>query len=58
MTRSRQPDWTAYYNARSGRPPRALFLETLAQFDIDCATHGRQAIDLGCGEGSDTVARF
>lgn len=45
-------DWTAYYAATRGRPPRPTLLRALA------AAHrrpGRRAIDLGCGTGRDTL---
>jgi tellurite methyltransferase len=45
--------WTKYYNATRGRPPRPLLLAVMARFE---ATTGLQAIDLGCGEGTDTLA--
>jgi tellurite methyltransferase len=45
--------WTDYYKLRSGRPPRPLLLDAMARFG---AVTGLQAIDLGCGEGTDTVA--
>lgn len=47
--------WTDYYKATSGRPPRDLFTraEQLARLP-----EGRPgvAIDLGCGDGTETVA--
>ncbi|MCE7980596.1 MAG: class I SAM-dependent methyltransferase [Caldilinea sp. CFX5] len=49
---SESSGWTNYYKARSGRPPRPLLLAAMANFD----GAGLQAIDLGCGEGTDTVA--
>lgn len=45
--------WTNYYKARTGRPPRPLLLAAMARF---AGTAGLQAIDLGCGEGTDTLA--
>lgn len=45
--------WTNYYQAQSGRPPRPLLLAAIDRFG---ATTGLQAIDLGCGEGTDTLA--
>ncbi len=56
MNQSDQIDWTTYYNARSGRPPRPLLLNALGRFRDDVARQPRQAIDLGCGEGTDTLA--
>ncbi|MEZ4729656.1 MAG: class I SAM-dependent methyltransferase [Caldilineaceae bacterium] len=45
--------WTNYYKARTGRPPRPLLLAAMARF---VGAAGLQAIDLGCGEGTDTIA--
>ena len=43
-------DWKAYYKAVNNRPPRKTLLTALAAFDKPGV-----AIDLGCGEGRDTV---
>ena len=43
-------DWTAYYNAIANRPPRKTILTALAAFEKPGV-----AIDLGCGDGRDTV---
>lgn len=56
-------DWSAYYNAVVGRPPRDTLLAALARFETESShTQGeafvkesRLAVDLGCGEGRDTV---
>jgi len=49
-------DWTAYYSAVVGRPPRDTLLAVLAHFEIEeSAASSRFALDLGCGEGRDTV---
>lgn len=54
MTQQEETEgWTTYYNARAGRPPRPLLLNASARFGT---TTGLQAIDLGCGEGTDTLA--
>lgn len=45
--------WTNYYQAQNDRPPRPLLLAAIDRFG---ATTGLQAIDLGCGEGTDTLA--
>jgi SAM-dependent methyltransferase len=49
-------DWVAYYNAVEGRPPRDTLLAALAQFEAE-PFEGipRVAVDLGCGDGRDTV---
>ncbi|MGF1539744.1 MAG: class I SAM-dependent methyltransferase [Pleurocapsa sp.] len=43
-------DWKAYYDAVKDRPPRKTILTALAGFDKPGV-----AIDLGCGDGRDTV---
>ncbi len=43
-------DWKAYYNAVANRPPRKTLLIALAAF-----TKSGTAVDLGCGDGRDTV---
>lgn len=49
-------DWTAYYSAVVGRPPRDTLLTALARFEVEeSAASSRLAVDLGCGEGRDTV---
>jgi tellurite methyltransferase len=46
-------DWNEYYEKTSGRPPRPTLLAALAAFG-DGGT-GRSAVDLGCGDGRDTI---
>ena len=49
-------DWSAYYNAVVGRPPRDTLLAALERFDAEKSEKpSRFAVDLGCGEGRDTV---
>lgn len=49
-------DFCAYYDAVTGRPPRDTLLAALASFDSEPSTNEtRFAVDLGCGEGRDTV---
>ncbi|GAB4200983.1 MAG: class I SAM-dependent methyltransferase [Coleofasciculaceae cyanobacterium] len=49
-------DWSAYYSAVVGRPPRETLLAALARFEAEqSAPSTRFAVDLGCGEGRDTV---
>jgi tellurite methyltransferase len=46
-------DWNEYYEKTTGRPPRKTLLAALAAFSDDGA--GRSAVDLGCGDGRDTI---
>ena len=49
-------DWSAYYSAVMGRPPRDTLLAALERFEAEnSAIDFRFAVDLGCGEGRDTV---
>ncbi len=49
-------DWSAYYNAVGGRPPRETLLAALERFDAEkSAAQSRFAVVLGCGDGRDTV---
>lgn len=49
-------DWIAYYNAVAGRPPRDTLLKALALFETELpADTPKAAVDLGCGDGRDTV---
>lgn len=51
-----EQDWTAYYSAVVGRPPRDTLLAALAHFEVEeSAASSQFAVDLGCGEGRDTV---
>jgi tellurite methyltransferase len=48
--------WTDYYQAVKGRPPRETLLTALTKFDAETAFGTlRFAVDLGCGDGRDTV---
>jgi tellurite methyltransferase len=44
-----------YYEAVQGRPPRDTLLFALDKFDGEPIDHQRLAVDLGCGDGRDTV---
>jgi SAM-dependent methyltransferase len=50
-----QRNWSDYYQAVEGRPPRETLLEALAKFDALPTVFPRLAVDLGCGDGRDTV---
>jgi tellurite methyltransferase len=46
-------DWAAYYEATRDRPPRRTLLEALRRSGDPGS--GSLAVDLGCGDGRDTV---
>jgi SAM-dependent methyltransferase len=48
---SDEPTWTDYYEDQGEREPRELLLGVLASFPAP-----GDAVDLGCGQGIDTVA--
>ena len=45
--------WRAYYDATADRPPRRTLIEALDRFAASEAP--RLAVDLGCGDGRDTI---
>jgi len=45
-------NWDDYYKWMQGREPRQLLLEALKKFPAGELLH---AIDLGCGDGTETV---
>jgi trans-aconitate methyltransferase len=45
-------NWDDYYKKIQGRAPRQLLLDALAKFPADATFH---AIDLGCGDGTETA---
>jgi SAM-dependent methyltransferase len=48
--------FSAYYEAVEGRPPRETLLKALDRFEADTSTgNSGFAIDLGCGNGRDSV---
>lgn len=49
-------NWVTYYQAVADRPPRDTLLKALAAFDAEpVPDRPRLAVDLGCGDGRDTV---
>jgi tellurite methyltransferase len=46
------PIWSDYYEQNDARAPRAMLLDVLDRF----GPGARDAVDLGCGSGIDTVA--
>lgn len=49
-------NWSDYYTAVQGRPPRETLIFALDRFDaVALVKTPRFAIDLGCGDGRDTV---
>jgi tellurite methyltransferase len=54
MASERDSDWQEYYERMAGRPPRHTLLTALGRFGADAS--GLNAVDLGCGEGRDTIA--
>jgi tellurite methyltransferase len=44
-----------YYQAVQGRPPRQTLLLALDKLEAEPTNHQRFAVDLGCGNGRDTV---
>ncbi len=49
-----QRRWTDYYQAVAGRPPRETLLIALERFSAESSPR-KTAVDLGCGDGRDTV---
>ncbi|MGL4622655.1 class I SAM-dependent methyltransferase [Chroococcidiopsis sp.] len=48
-------NWSAYYQAVEGRPPRETLLSALTRFEALSEGLQQFAVDLGCGDGRDTV---
>ncbi len=47
----RDKAWRAYYDGVAGRPPRPTLIEALDRF----GSNPGRAVDLGCGDGRDTI---
>jgi len=47
--------WENFYNNVSGRQPRELLIDVLARFEQESFVSARKAIDLGCGDGTETA---
>lgn len=47
-------DWPGYFRAVMGKPPRDTLLKALELFAAEGKVSG-EAVDLGCGEGRDTL---
>jgi tellurite methyltransferase len=51
-----EKDWKGYFSAVLGKPARETLLEALARFEQDTDRPSTPlAVDLGCGEGRDTL---
>jgi tellurite methyltransferase len=53
-TNTTDADWAAYYAKLAGRPPRPLFSRARSIYLAEGRT--RTAVDLGCGDGTETLA--
>lgn len=47
--------WENYYQKMQGRAPRQVLLDVLDKFEKETSINSRNAIDLGCGAGNETV---
>ncbi len=47
--------WTAYYERNATTPPERTLVAALDRFDEEAPGAARFAVDLGCGQGRDTV---
>ena len=47
--------WEEYYQKIKGRPPRQLLFDILAYFGNEIENRQRLAIDLGCGDGTESA---
>ena len=60
MRKKPENNWAAYYEWQNGREPRPLFVEALTKFKSSSEESNKGdrgfAIDMGCGDGTETVA--
>jgi tellurite methyltransferase len=57
MDQATESRWTGYYKAQIGRSLRPVFVNALARFETGGPDELlRTAIDLGCGDGAETLA--
>ena len=56
MSKPSSESWAAYYARTGNRPPRRTLLVALNRFAADPGSEGGKfALDLGCGNGRDTI---
>ena len=48
-------NWEEYYQKVQGRAPRSVLMNALDRFTPDPSQTARKAIDLGCGDGTETA---
>jgi trans-aconitate methyltransferase len=48
--------WDEFYRKLEGRAPRPLLMDVLKAFEEQPSPVQRRAIDLGCGDGTETIA--
>jgi tellurite methyltransferase len=48
-------NWEEYYQKIQGRTPRPILIDALDRFASDPSQSARDAIDLGCGDGTETA---
>ena len=51
-----QTSWDEFYKKIEGREPRPLLMDVLDAFARETSPGSRLAIDLGCGDGTETIA--
>lgn len=47
--------WTAYFDVVAGKPPRETLIQALDTFGREGVSGVPMAVDIGCGDGRDTV---